>query len=67
MPGCDSDPVAFVRGNAVDDRKVIERLEGFLSGRGYAHALPSKTAQEFGFPRGDPRFQELLCRAGLPQ
>ena len=53
-------------GDVGDDRKVLEWLDRLLRERGYANALLLKTAPEYDFLRGDPRFQELLRRTGLP-
>jgi len=63
----DDDPIPLLYGDVGDDRKVLEWLDRLLREPGNHISLGLKTAPEFDFLRGDPRFQELLRRTGLPQ
>jgi TolB-like protein/DNA-binding winged helix-turn-helix (wHTH) protein/Tfp pilus assembly protein PilF len=60
-------PVAFRYGTLEDGPKVLQWLEEAFRIHDGNFPLQLKTAPEFDFLRADPRFQDLLRRAGLPQ
>jgi TolB-like protein/DNA-binding winged helix-turn-helix (wHTH) protein/Tfp pilus assembly protein PilF len=59
--------VAFQYGTIEDGPKVLQWLEEALGAQDNNLLLLAKTAPEFDFLRPDPRFQDLLRSAGLPQ
>jgi len=59
--------IAFRYGTLEDGPKVLEWLEEAFRIHDGNFPLQLKTAPEFDFLRADPRFQDLLRRAGLPQ
>jgi len=58
--------IAFQYGTVEDGPKVLQWLDEALRAR-EAFPFHAKTAPEFDFLRGDPRFQDLLRRIGLAQ
>ena len=59
--------VAFRYGTLEDGPKVLQWLEEAFRIHDGNFPLQLKTSPEFDFLRADPRFQDLLRRAGLPQ
>jgi hypothetical protein len=59
--------IAFQYGTLEDGSKVMHWFEQSLSTEEGNLPLQTKTAPEFDFLHGDPRFQDLLRRVGVSQ
>jgi tetratricopeptide (TPR) repeat protein len=59
--------IAFAYAYARDREQVLRWLDRLIGEGGYATAMLLKTAPEFEFVRGEPRFRALLRRIGVPE